>query len=62
MPKAVGEGRLHVSRRQTHSNETENAQPDRASDEVRLQHFFTLRQMDAGKNSDVIDKLSRLKI
>jgi hypothetical protein len=28
-----------------------------------LQHFFTLlRQMDAGKNSDVIDKLPRLKI
>jgi hypothetical protein len=62
-PEAVAsKGRLHVSRRETRSNERENTHPDDASKDVLLQHFLTLlRQMDAAKNSNVIDKLSMLE-
>jgi hypothetical protein len=62
VPQAVGKGWLRVNHCETQPNQPENAYPDGASNEVLLQHFLILlRQMDAAKNSGVIDKLSRLE-
>jgi hypothetical protein len=51
MPEAAAcKGRLHISRRHTHSNQRKNTHPDGASNDRMLQHFLTLPcQMDAAK-------------